>query len=195
MISWKHSFGTLNEERETAEKKKQALDNLLSTCRISQSTYDLFSMEIAEAIAEIERREKSLLQKMNAKMVELEEQIKTLEILLANFEIQHVTGEIDEETYQREINVLSMGLETSRLELDSVKKATDQLTNGNIFAKQNNEPQATEVEIGQREMQKPTVELEGNEIDSTRASETDSRGTEASQSAEKSVEAKESQQA
>jgi len=35
LISWKHSFNRLNEEFEMAKKKKQALDNLFETGRIS----------------------------------------------------------------------------------------------------------------------------------------------------------------
>ena len=79
-----------------ARKKKQALDNLLSTGRISQSTYDSFSKEMDEAIAEIERQRNALLEKMGSKMKELEGQIRTLEMLFANYEIQHVAGEVDD---------------------------------------------------------------------------------------------------
>lgn len=195
MISWKHSLETMNEEYETAEKKKQALDKLLSTGRISQSTYDMFSVEIAEAITEIERRQKALLQRMNAKILELGEQVKTLEILLADFEIQHVIGEIDEETYQREVNVLSTGLETSRLELNSAKEAADQLASGNVFTKQDNEPQSAEVGMVREKLQKPTVEFERNEADSTRTPKAEVQGTETSRSAEQPAEAKEKQKA
>jgi hypothetical protein len=128
LISWRHSFEKLAEENEMAKKKKEALNNLLSTGRISQMTYDLFDGEINEAVAEIERQQKALLEKMNSKMGELEEQIKTLEMLLANFEIQHVTGEVDEEFYQREIGVLSLGINTAKQELDTVKEAVNQLS-------------------------------------------------------------------
>lgn len=128
MISWKHSFRRLNEEYEISKKKRQALDNLLGAGKISRQTYDLFNEEISQAITEIEKQQKVLLEKMNLKVNELEGQIKTLEMLLANFEIQHVTGEIDEETYQREIGVLSVGLETARNELNMIKEAMNQIS-------------------------------------------------------------------
>jgi hypothetical protein len=193
MISWKHSFEELNEEYEMTKKKKQALDNLLNTGRISQSTHELFSMEIAEAVTDIERRQKALLQKMNSKMVELEEQIKTLEILLTNFEVQHVIGEVDEETYQREINVLSMGLETSRLELNSIKEAADQLACGNVFTKQRDEPQVAGIEAVET-LQKPKVEFGGNEVDSTETQKTAFQGAEDSQTVESSTKTEEKQE-
>lgn len=128
LISWKQPFERLNEEYEMTEKKKQALDNLLNDGRISQSTYDLFNKKIDEAIAEIERKQKVLLEKMNSKAGELEQHIKTLEMLLANFEIGHVTGEIEEEVYQREVDLLSTGLEVARQELDAVKEAVNELS-------------------------------------------------------------------
>jgi len=51
-----------------------------------------------------------------------------LEILLANFEIQHVMGEINEEKYQREVDLLSAGLENARQELAAIQEAVNQLS-------------------------------------------------------------------
>ena len=147
LIWWKHSFERLNEEYEMAKKKRQALDSLLNTGRISQSTYESFNKEIDAAVAEIERQHRALQEKMNLKTEELEKQIKTLEMLLANFEIQHVTGEIDEEVYQREIDVLSTGLEVARQQLNTVKEAGNQLsTSIQILTTETAEPQEIEAQ-------------------------------------------------
>src|SRR3990170_3034776 len=127
LISWKHSFKRLNEEYELANKKKNALDNLYETGRISQSTRDSFNNDIVTAITEIEKQQKDLLAKMEAKVNELQSNIKTLEMLLANYEIQHVVGEIDEDTYQHEITLLGTGLETTKHELETIKEAATQL--------------------------------------------------------------------
>jgi hypothetical protein len=213
LISWKHSFRKLNEENEMAKKKKQALDNLLNTGRISQSTYDLFNNEIDEAIAEIERQQKGLLEKMNSKMEELEEQIKTLEMLLANFEIQHVTGEVDEEVYQSEIGVLSMGIETAKQELDVIREAVNQLSSGmqisstEVVVEQKMEPQSAEtevsepkVEVVEEKLPEPPVEpVEVKEVDSFQAQQENqqetSQSTKESQSTETVAEGKEKQEA
>ena len=130
LISWKHSFRKLNEEYVMAQKKKQALDNLLRSGRISQSTYEVIDKEMEDAVVEIERQQDALLEKMNSKITELEGQIKTLEMLVANSEIQHVAGEVDEEVYQRESNLLSVGLEATKQELSLVKEAANQLSTG-----------------------------------------------------------------
>ena len=128
LISWKHSFNRLNEEYEIAKKKKQALDSLFETGKISQSTHESFNEEIATAMTEIEKQQQDLLQKMQTKTKELENQIKTLEMLFANYEIQHVAGEVDEEIYQREINLLATGLETAKRELETINQAVNQLS-------------------------------------------------------------------
>jgi len=154
LITWKNSFRNLSEEYDVANRKKQALTKLLDEGRISQSTYDIFNGEIEEAIVEIEKQEKALLEKMNIKNMELEDQIKTLEMMLANFEIQHVTGEVDEETYNRQIDLLSIGLENAKHEVETVKDAINQLSN-NICT----EPPA-ETPTQNNEIQDPAPEIE-----------------------------------
>lgn len=209
LISWKHSFKKLNEENEMTKKKKQALDNLLNTGRISQSTYDLFNNEIDEAIAEIERQQKGLLEKMNSKMEELEEQIKTLEMLLANFEIQHVTGEVDEEVYQREMGILSMGIETAKHELDVVREAVNQLSSGmqisstEVVVEQKMEPQSAETEVSEPKVEvveeklseSPVEPVDVKEVDSFQAQQETSQSTEESQSTKTVAEGEEKQEA
>ncbi len=152
LISWKHSFRRLSEEFDVARKKKQALDNLLNNGKISQSTHDIFNKEIDEAIADIEKQQKALLEKMASKVVELEGQVKSLEILLANYEIRHVTGEIDEESYQRDSELLSIGLETARQELEQVKDAADHLAVGEFPLDEDAEPQTATSEADQTEV-------------------------------------------
>jgi len=196
-----------------AKKKKQALDNLLNTGRISQSTYDLFNNEIDEAIAEIERQQKALLEKMNSKMEELEAQIKTLERLLANFEIQHVTGEVDDEVYQSEMGILSMGIETAKQELDTVREAVNQLSSGTqissteVVVEQKMELQSAETEVSEPKVEvveeklseSPVEPVEVKEVDSFQAQQENkqetSQSAEESQSTEKVAEGKEKQEA
>lgn len=196
-----------------AKKKKQALDNLLNTGRISQSTYDLFNNEIDEAIAEIERQQKALLEKMNSKMEELEAQIKTLERLLANFEIQHVTGEVDDEVYQSEMGILSMGIETAKQELDTVREAVNLLSSGTqissteVVVEQKMELQSAETEVSEPKVEvveeklseSPVEPVEVKEVDSFQAQQENkqetSQSAEESQSTEKVAEGKEKQEA
>ena len=161
MISWKYTFKRLNEEYEIANKKKQALDKLFESGRISQGTRDSFNGEINAAIADIEKQQKELIEGLQGKTQELENQLRTLEILLANYEIQHVAGEIDEEIYQREISLLTTGLETTRNELSVIRQVTNQLSpiTPSIQAPAAPEPvaQVIEAEIAQPTPVEPTL--------------------------------------
>ena len=127
MISWKYTFKRLNEEYEIATKKKQALDNLCATGKISQETRDSFTGDLVKAIADLEAQRKELGEKMQLKTSELESQLKVLEMLLANYEVGHVVGEIDDDIYGREISLLSNTLQNTRNELCTIKDAIAQL--------------------------------------------------------------------
>lgn len=146
MISWKYSLEKINGELELAKKKKQALSKLLEEGKVSQPTYDSFSNEVAEAITEIEAKQYSLVEKMKTKISELEQQMKTLEFLLVNSEIRHVSEEIEEDAYNRECNVLSLGLETTKQELNKIKEAISDLTEQDLGLPQPPPMQAEEAE-------------------------------------------------
>jgi len=165
LISWKHTLEKLNEEYEITKKKKQALDNLLNSGKISQSTHELISIEIEEALVEIDKQQRALQEKMNAKIVELEGQIKTLEMLLANSEIRHVTGDVDEEVYQRESSLLSTGLETARHELDLVKSAVNKLSQAEVLVQE--ETKAQEVLESAEEPKPAETMVKGEEKQGT----------------------------
>jgi len=128
LISWKYSLEKINGELDLAKKKKKALDKLFDEGKVSQPTYDSFNNEVAQAIADIETNQKALVGKMNTKIAELEQQMKTLEYLLVNSEIRHVSEEIEEETYERERDVLALGLETTRQELNIIKEAISNIS-------------------------------------------------------------------
>jgi Na+/phosphate symporter len=186
----------LNEEYELAKKKKQALGNLLETGKISQTTHSLFTREIDEAVAEIDGQRKALLGKMASKAMELEEQIRTLEILLANFEIQHVTDEVDEEIYHRETELLSTGLETAKKELDDVQYAVNQLSNDEMNIAQDVEPpqiQAPEPEV--KFSEEPPRMAEDEHIEPVEAVVETIQGKEETQHSETEAKAEEKQQA
>jgi len=92
-----------------------------------------------------------------------------LEMLFANFEIQHVTGEIDEEVYQREIGPLSMGLDAAKHELDAIREAMNQLSSDtqipatNVVAQQEIGSQSSEV--SQAEVTQETVPMKEEKLD------------------------------
>lgn len=121
MVLWKYSLEVANRELELIKKKKQALDNMFNTGQISQSTYDYLNKDITDALSEIEIHQKSLADKITARANELEKQLNTLEVFLANLEIHYSAGEIGEELYNSQGNAISLGIESTKEELMNLK--------------------------------------------------------------------------
>ncbi len=122
LISWKRSYETVSSELELVNRKKQALDGLLNTGRISQSTYDYLNKDISEALKAIEQNFKALMEKMTSRASELENQLKSLEIFLADLEIHYAAGEIEEEAHGHQADAISLGLEATKKELGTLKE-------------------------------------------------------------------------
>jgi recombinational DNA repair ATPase RecF len=65
-------------EYRTAMKKREALNSLFNSGKISKSTFELFDREFEEALAEVERQRRFLLEKMAAKIGRLKSRSKFL---------------------------------------------------------------------------------------------------------------------
>jgi chromosome segregation ATPase len=118
------------------KKKKQALDNLMNDGKISQSTYGYLNKEVTEALTTIEADQKILTEKMTVRATELEQQIKSLEMFLANLEIHHATGEINDESYDHQNGAISLGLDATKQELSDIKEALVDLIPEKVVAAQ-----------------------------------------------------------
>jgi len=128
MISWKSYLGTVRRELDLVKRKKGALDGLFDAGKISQSTYDRLNEDLTEAMARIEADQKTLVERMTSRVNELEKQSQTLEMFLANLEIQYAAEEIDEKVYEDQGNAIALGLEVTKRELADIKEALIQLT-------------------------------------------------------------------
>ena len=113
---------------ELARKKKQALDNLFNSGKISACTYDSLDNQLINMIADIEMRQKILVDNLASKVEDLEKQIGTLEVFLAQSEIQYVAGEINDELHANETSAFSNGLGSLRKQLCSLKEAVGTFT-------------------------------------------------------------------
>jgi len=154
MAWWKESFEKINNELELVRKKKEALENLLNSGRISQSTYEYYSKELEETEKEIENRRKALIEKVNLRMKNLEKQLQVLEMLFADVEISHAVGELDDETYTRQRDTLATGLDFAKKELDSLKEFTFNLETPSV-------EQSSEQVVVEAEEQAAEVTAEG----------------------------------
>jgi len=127
LVTWKDSFEKINAEFDLTKRKKQALDDLHGSGRISQFAYECLNKELTEEVENTEIRRKALTEKMTRKLNELEEQRIALEMFLANTEMAYVAGEIDGELYAKESSSLDLGLEATKQELNWIKEVIVQL--------------------------------------------------------------------
>jgi len=127
MVMWKDAFEKISLELDLTRRKKQVLDDLLNTARISQSTYNCLCKDLNEDTDQIELRRKALAERMASKLGELEEQLQTLEFFLANSEMAYAAGEINSELHAQESSALNLGMEATKQELNWIKEVIIQL--------------------------------------------------------------------
>jgi hypothetical protein len=115
---------------------------------------------------------------------------------------------VDEEVYQSEMGILSMGIETAKHELDVVREAVNQLSSGmqvstpEVIVQQKIEPQPEEtevsepkVEVVEEKLPEPPVErVEVKETRSFQAQQETSQSTKESQPTETVAEGEEKQE-
>ncbi|MEM2914382.1 MAG: CdvA-like protein, partial [Candidatus Bathyarchaeia archaeon] len=118
MSLWKYSFELIMRDLELTKKKKQALDELFTSKKISESTYEYLEKELNETLIDLQNHLKSLTDKMTARSEELEKQKCTLELFLASAEIHHAAGEIDNEAYEAQTKAILLGLDYTKQELN-----------------------------------------------------------------------------
>jgi len=141
-------------------KKKQALESLFNTGKISASTYEHLNKEITNAITAIEADQKALTEKMTLRASELEKQVKSLEVFLADMEIYHAAGELDEEAYKHQSEAITLGLETTKQELNAIKEALVKLIpekSAQAPTEEQSAPQETPTEVPVQEEAQETM--------------------------------------
>lgn len=121
MVLWKYLFGLASKDLEALKRKKQALEDLFSSNRISQQTYEYLNKDVGDALTSAEKYLESLVSKMKSRIDNLEKQMNILEIFLANSEMMYAAGEIDYETYERQSRALVAGIESIKREISEIK--------------------------------------------------------------------------
>ena len=110
-------------ELETLKKKKAHLDELLNRGTISKFTYDYILKDLEKSIAEAESKQKVLIDAMTAKLQELEERKKELEMALAQLELKHIAGEIASPFFDQESKLLTSAIENTIRELTNIRRS------------------------------------------------------------------------
>jgi flagellar hook assembly protein FlgD len=123
LSSWKASFEATRQELELAERKKQALDELLAKNRLSQPTYEHLASSLKETISDLQAHQRALAQTMTKRANELEKQAEMLKLFLAYLEMQNIAKQLDNETYTQQMQTFTLGLEATEAELSGIKNS------------------------------------------------------------------------
>jgi len=134
LFLWKDSFEKISSDLELVKKKKQALDDLLTSGKISEYTHKRLNEGLDEEVAEIENRKKVFAEKMNTTLSELEHQIQALELFLGNLEMAYTVGGVNEELYKQESTAVDLGLGIIRRECVAIKDAITAFTAEEVAA-------------------------------------------------------------
>ena len=147
-------------------RKKQALENLHNAGRISQFAYECLNKELTDEIEQVEARRKALAEKMTSKLNELEEQRMALEMFLANTEMAHVAGEIDDEIHAKESSALDLGLEATKQELNWIREVVLQLVPKETETSQSQTPvESIEVAAVETDVEKTSEATESVQVE------------------------------
>ncbi|MBS7657343.1 CdvA-like protein [Candidatus Bathyarchaeota archaeon] len=128
LSSWKTSFEKIRSELELAKRKKQALDELLAKNRMSRPTYEHLVRSLNENIAEFESHKKTLQRKMSERAEELKNQAELLKMFIATLEMKNIAKEVKSETYEKNRQVLELGLEATENELAEINNALTKIS-------------------------------------------------------------------
>jgi len=104
-------------ELDIARKKKQALDELSASKKISKLNYEDWDKKLKKELTDLEAEVKSLNEKITAKNRELEEQKILLESFFIVFELGHAVGDIDNEIYEKQNKSILSSLDAIKQEL------------------------------------------------------------------------------
>jgi sporulation protein YlmC with PRC-barrel domain len=125
---WKVDAEKLMKEFALSHKRLQALDSLMNEGRITQYVYSDLRKAYEAATSELEEVRKTLIEKLKVRADEVESQIRDMEKFLANIEVQHMTGEIDDEAYQLAADSLKLGLSQLVAEKKDVETLLTEIT-------------------------------------------------------------------
>lgn len=118
---WVKDFEKLVESIKMSNKRIQVLAELIKSKRISQVTFEYLRKSYESEARSLEERRRSLLERLKTYFDEIDQQIKSLEERIVSVETRYAIGEIDEESYKKQIEALQIALQGMIEELESVK--------------------------------------------------------------------------
>jgi len=124
---WKVNAEELRRDMEISKRRMSALENLYAANKISAKTYQELSEEYGKVLKCQEEERTRLMSMLESRNGELSRQIALLERLLADTEVQHITGEISDGEFKIAASSLKSGLDRALQEKRDVEMDLESL--------------------------------------------------------------------
>ncbi|MBO3769655.1 MAG: CdvA-like protein [Candidatus Brockarchaeota archaeon] len=128
MFSWESDFEEAVKTINIYSKKIQTLKTLRESGKISEKTAEFLQKEFDNYVKTIEARKQTVLEKLETRLKEVQQQMEIIEKLIANNEIRFSAQEISEDRYTKIATALNYALEETRNEYESLREAISILT-------------------------------------------------------------------
>lgn len=123
MFSWESDFEEAVKTINIYSKKLQTLRTLRESGKISDRTSDFLQREFDNYVKAIEARKQTVMERLETRLREVQQQIEIIEKLIANSEVRYSAQEITEDRYTKITTALTYALEESRNEYESLREA------------------------------------------------------------------------
>ncbi|MGQ9513580.1 MAG: CdvA-like protein [Thermoproteota archaeon] len=124
---WKINSEELRRDMEISKRRISALENLYAANKVSAKTYQELSEEYSKVLKCQEDERERLINMLEERNEVLSKQIALLERLLADTEVQHITGEISEGEFKIAASSLKSGLDRALHEKRDVEMDLESL--------------------------------------------------------------------
>lgn len=106
--SWKVTAEKFQRGMTHAERRIDALDQLYGSGKITARTYKDVKKSYESVVNERNDARENLMAELKNRSTDLADESNELEVFLANVEVQHLTGELDEESYGLAVGSLKL---------------------------------------------------------------------------------------
>lgn len=119
--------GKLTKELELTWKKNLALEELLEKKEVSQEVYEHFQSQFNATLKELKGKAMEIVDKIKARIAELDSQIRILQLASASAKISHKIGEIDDAYFNSITNIIQTGMNRIASEKRDLESSANEL--------------------------------------------------------------------
>lgn len=126
---WELEAESLRKQFDLIIRRIKALDELRRNGDIDEAIYEELRRQHSSSVEELKEQREILLESLEERMRRLDNQIKELEIFLANSKMQHTSGEISDQAYKTAYEAVNNGLNRAISEKNHLRELVEFLKN------------------------------------------------------------------